>query len=125
MEGWQGLRMQRAMEQDIVVTRLDIADDSFIFHVQGVSGDYMIEIDEDVGMWPPTCDCPDYFWRGDVLCKHIVLCLALMGVDALLLEDCDWEPEQEELYELLGNAPSCVGCSISQNHIINKGTSCN
>ena len=67
MEGWQGLRMQRAVEQDIVVTHLHIADDSFIFHVQGVSGDYMIEIYEDVGMWPPTCDCQGHYRRGDIL----------------------------------------------------------
>ena len=116
--------MRRAMEQDMVVTRLDIADDSFIFHVEGVSGDYMIEIYEDVGVWPPTCDCPDYFGEA-ISYVNTLLCLALMGVGARLLEDCDWEPEQEELYELLGNAPSCVGCSISQNHITNKGTSCN
>ena len=125
MEGWQGLRMQRAVEQDIVVTRLDIADASFIFHVQGVSGEYMIEFYEDVTLWPPTCDCQDYYWRGDVLCKHIILCLVLMGVDAGLLEDSDWEPQQEELYELLGNAPSCVGCTIATNRAVNKGASYN
>ena len=117
--------MRRAIEQDIVVTRLDIADDSFIFHVQGVSGEYIIEIYEDVTLWPPTCDCQDYYWRGDVLCKHIILCIVLMGVDAGLLEDSDWEPQQEELYELLGNAPSCVGCTIATNHGVNKGTSYN
>ena len=63
--------MRRAIEQDIVVTRLDIADDSFIFHVQGVSGEYMIEIYEDVTLWPPTCDCQDYYWRGNALCSNI------------------------------------------------------
>ena len=56
MEGWQGRRMERAQEQDISVTHVDMTDDSFIFHVQGVSGGYMIEIYEDVTLWPPTCD---------------------------------------------------------------------
>ena len=82
--------MKRAQEQDISVTHVDMTDDSFIFHVQGVSGEYMIEIYEDVTLWPPTCDCQDYYWRGDILCKHIILCLVLMGVDAGLLEDSDW-----------------------------------
>ena len=117
--------MDRAIKQDIVVQHLDITDDSFIFQVQGVSGDYLIEIEEDVNLWPPRCDCEDNYWRPDILCKHIVLCLVLMGVDAGLLEDSDWEPQQEELYELLCNAPSCVGCTIATNHGVNKGTSYN
>ena len=121
----QGLRMKRAQEQYISVAHVDCTDDSFIFHVQGVSGEYMIEIYEDVTLWPPTCDCQDYYWRGDILCKHMILCLVLMGVDAGLLEDSDWEPQQEELYELLGNAPSCVGCTIAPNHAVNKGASYN
>ena len=125
MEGWQGRRMKRAQEQDISVTHVDMTHHSFIYHVQGVSGEYMIEIYEDVTLWPPTCDCQDYYWRGDILCKHIILCLVLMGVDAGLLEDSDWEPQQEELYELLCNAPSCVGCTIATNHGVNKGTSYN
>ena len=117
--------MKRALEQGIQVQRVDMTDDSFIFHVQGVSGEYMIEFYEDVTLWPPTCDCQDYYWRGDILCKHIILCLVLMGVDAGLLEDSDWEPQQEELYELLGNAPSCVGCTIAPNRATCKGTSNN
>ena len=96
-----------------------------MFNVQGVSRDYVIEIHEDSDLWPPRCDCEGNYYRPDLLCKHIVLVLALLGVEDHNLEDCAWEPEQEELYELLGNAPSCVGCTMSENHIINKGTSCN
>ena len=103
MDGWQGVRMRRAIEQDIVVTRLDIAVDSFIFHVQGVSGEYMIEIYENATLWPPACDCQNYYWRGDIICKHMLLCLVLMGVDAGL-----WKI-------LIGshNKRSCTNCSAT------------
>ena len=70
MESWQELRMKRAHEQSLVVNHLGTSDDSFIFSVQGLSGEYIIEIHEDVNVWPPRCDCDDNYWRPDLLCKH-------------------------------------------------------
>ena len=125
MDGWQAVRAKRASEHDLSVTSVHCAEDSFCFSVQGVTDEYIVEFNEDVSLWPPRCNCEDNYWRPDLLCKHIVLCLVLMGFDAGLLEDSDWEPQQEELYELLGNAPSCVGCTIAPNHAVNKGASYN
>ena len=112
MEEWQATRLRRAQEQQIFVTRVDCADESFIFDVQGVSGHYEVEICEDVDFWPPRCSCEDNLWRPDVLCKHILVCLKLMGVDEASLSDCRWEPTQEEVFDFLCNAPDCVGGSI-------------
>lgn len=124
METWQKLRLDRARQQDISVTQVDCTasgqalgtdDSTFVFSVQGVSGDYLVEVDENVDMWPPWCDCEDNCWRPDILCKHILLVLALIGVDERNLRDCSWEPAtQQELYEYLSNAPDCVGCTISR-----------
>ena len=122
MEGWQGLRIKRAQEQGLTVTHVDCTEDSFMFNVQGVSSDYVIEIYEDVDFWPPRCDCEDNIWRPDIRCKHILLCLALMGVEERDLEDCNWVPQQEELYAILANAPDCVGCTLSKNHGTKKPT---
>ena len=113
MESWQATRLRRAQEQEILVTRVDRTPESFIFDVQGVSGNYEVEIYEDVDFWPPRCSCEDNMWRGgDVLCKHILVCLKLMGVDEASLSDCRWEPTQEEVFDFLCNAPDCVGGSI-------------
>ena len=112
---WQKLRLRRLHEQDIVVTSLDCVDNSFFFHVQGLSGDYMLEIDEDASLWPPRCDCEDKYWRPEICCKHIILCLAIMGVAEHHLEDCYWQPQQDELYDILSKAHDCVGCSLAHD----------
>ena len=125
MDEWQKLRLKRLYEQDIVVTRVDVIENSFVFHVRGVSADYLIEINEDVECWPPRCDCEDSFWRPGILCKHILLCLQSMGVDDDLLGNCEWEPQQDELYDILSNAPDCVGCTLAKNHDIKKHTAHN
>jgi len=118
MEAWQKLRLERAKEQDIFVTSVDCTNDSLIFTVQGVCDQYLVEVHQNVGMWPPRCNCEDAHWRADVLCKHSLLCLALMGVDGQCLEDCCWEgPTQYELYEYLSNAPDCVGCALAADRI--------
>ena len=122
MDEWQALRLKRANEHDIIVRHLDITDDSFIFQVQGVSGDYLIEIEEDVNLWPPRCDCEDSYWRPDMFCKHIILCLLLMGVDENNLQDCCWQPQQDELFDILSNAPDCLGCTLAKNHDIKTHT---
>ena len=59
MEGWQGVRLQRALDQNIPATRVDCTDDSLFFSVKGVSGDYMVEVHQNVNLWPPRCDCED------------------------------------------------------------------
>ena len=101
------------------VTRLDI-EHAFVFHVQGMSDEYLVEIGDDVEYWPPQCNCEDQYWRPSILCKHIILCLATMGVDEEALGNCDWEPSQDELYEMLANAPSCIGCSLSRARETNE-----
>ena len=122
MDAWQTLRLQRAKEHDIFVTRVDCTDDSFICSVQGLSDEYEVEICQDAELWPPNCTCEDHFWRPDLLCKHILLCFKLMGVEDDLLSDCYWEPDQRDLYEYLCNAPDCVGGSISEHDGKNKST---
>ena len=123
MESWQELRLTRAKAEPIYVTSVECTDDSFVFTVQGVSDEYMVEILEDIAMWPPRCSCLDASWRPGILCKHCILCLRLMGVKESCLEDCYWEPEQHELYEYLCYAPDCVGCSISQQTANGKNKS--
>lgn len=81
---------------------------SFIFVVQGISDDYQVQIYRQIELWPPICTCEDHYWRGS-LCKHIMLCLKLMGVDDQDLGDTTWGPEQGELIQYLCNAHECVG----------------
>ncbi len=109
MEKWQNTRLCRAKKQDIYIYHVHSQEDSFIFVAQGLSDLYTVDVCQDIEMWPPRCDCEDNYWRPDLLCKYIILCLRLMGVEEELLEDCCWEPEQRELYESLCNAPECVG----------------
>ena len=125
MEAWQALRLKRATEQYISVTRLDIIEHAFVFHVQGMSDEYLVEISDDVEDWPPQCNCEDQYWRPGLLCKHIILCLALMGADERDLQDCDWKPRQHELWNILSNAPDCVCGTLAKNHGIKKHTACN
>ena len=115
MESWHQMRLSRAKEQYIYVKSFDSVDGAFIFTVHGVSDVYIVQVEENIEIgWPPQCDCEDYYWRPGVLCKHILLCLSLMGVDEGDLEDSCWEgPTQEEMYEYLSNAPECVGCGIA------------
>ena len=113
MDQWQAMRLSRARDHDICVTRVDCMDDAFCFSVQGLSDDYLVHINESVTYWPPTCNCEDNCWRPEILCKHIILCLSLMGADERDLIDCSWQPQQEELYELLSNAPGCCGCTFA------------
>ena len=125
MDGWQGLRLKRAVVQGIRVQRVDCSEDSFFFLVDGVSDNYIVEISQHVELWPPRCTCDDNHWRPDVLCKHIIACLALMGVPYDLLQDSSWEPEQNDLHEYLFHAPDCVGCALAPNRATCKGTSNN
>ena len=108
MEAWQKLRIVRSKEQDIFVTHVECAEDSLIFCVQGLSDEYLVEIDHDADMWPPRCTCEDNYWRPDLLCKHTLACLKLMGMDESFLSDCVWVPEQQELHKVLVDFV-CVG----------------
>ena len=68
-----------------------------MFEVEGVTDDYIVEINQQADLWPPTCSCEDNAWRPDVLCKHILFVLQLLGVEEEFISDCVWEPEQAEL----------------------------
>lgn len=108
MDDCQRNRLERAKEQDIFVSKVDCMPGSFIFVVQGISDDYQVQIYRQIELWPPICTCEDHYWRGS-LCKHIMLCLKLMGVDDQDLGDTTWGPEQGELIQYLCNAHECVG----------------
>ncbi len=110
MERWQQDRVLRSKEQPISCDRVDTTDDGcFIFSVVGSTGEsYIVEIYEDVNLWPPSCTCEDNTYRP-FLCKHQCYCLRLMGLDEFALEDVFYEPDQVEMYELLSNAPDVVG----------------
>ena len=104
------MRLCRAKEQPIACEELECRQDgSFIFTMRGSVGDhYTVEINEHIDLWPPTCDCQDQDFRPDLLCKHIVYCLLLMGVDEAFLKEWYWEPSQAEVYDILMNAPDVV-----------------
>ena len=106
MEAWQKLRVDRA--KDIFVTHVECAEDSLIFCVQGLSDEYLVEINHVADMWPPRCTCEDNYWRPDLLCKHTLACLKLMGMDEHSLSHYCWCPEQHELHEYLADFV-CVG----------------
>ena len=106
------MRLCRAKDQPITCEGLECRQDgTFIFSMRGSTGElYTVEVNENIDLWPPSCSCNDQFWRPDRLCKHIVYCLLHMGVDEACLEEWCWEPRtQEELYEILMNAPDVVG----------------
>ena len=107
MENWPAVRLKRAKQQPIKCETFETTQDgAFIFSILGTSGErYIVEIHEDIDLWPPRCSCEDNLWRPDVLCKHIVYCLLLMGVDEKLVEERYWEPSQEDMYTILMNAP--------------------
>ena len=108
MEAWQLLRLDRAKKQDIFVIQVECPEDYLIFCVQGQTDEYFVEIDHHADMWPPRCSCEDNYWRPDLLCKHTLACLKLMGMDETCLGDCCWLPEQHELHKVLVDFV-CVG----------------
>ena len=73
-----------------------------------ISSRYLVEVDHHADMWPPRCTCEDNYWRPDLLCKHTLVCLKLMGMDESFLSDCCWVPEQHELHKVLVEFV-CVG----------------
>lgn len=104
MDAWQKLLLERAKEQDLHCFRFHLSDDAACFSVMGLSDIYEIEIFQDADLWPPTCTCEDHAWRrGAVLCKHVLLCLKLMGVEDQWLEDYSWVPSQEDIYVFMRN----------------------
>ncbi len=112
MEEWPALRLRRATNQPIQCVRVETTEDGcFLFTVRGSTGQqaYVVEIHEDVESWPPTCTCEDHYWRPEVLCKHQVHCLLMMGVDDDRLSEWFWEPSQEEMYDILMCAPDAIG----------------
>ena len=101
MEAWQLLRLDRVKKQDMFVTHVDCAEDTLIFCVHGLTDEYLVEVDHHADMWPPRCSCDDNYWRPDLLCKHTLACLKLMGMDERFLGDRCWVPEQHELNKVL------------------------
>ena len=111
------LRLERSQEHALHCLRVSFSDDTVIFCIDGLTDVYTVEINQDAHMWEvgvsPTCTCEDHLWRNCV-CKHIVFALHLMGATDDFLLDCLWDaPDQNELYEWLCNAPSCVGSSAT------------
>lgn len=103
-------RLQRAREHELYVTGLDFTQEgSFLFSIQGLTDDYVVEIQESIEHWPPTCTCEDYNWRS-CSCKHILLILDKLHVSEDCLSDCSWEPTQQQLYEILSEAPGIIDC---------------
>ena len=116
-EEWHKLRLERAKEHDLHCLRVEFTDDSAIFSIEGLTDVYIVEINQYAHMWEvgvsPTCTCEDHLWRN-CICKHIAFALHLMGATDDFLLDCLWRaPDQNELYEWLCNAPSCVGCTVT------------
>ena len=118
---WHRLRLMRAKEHDLHCASVEFSDDSAIFLIDGVTDSYEVEINQNAQLWEvgisPTCTCEDHMWRR-CICKHIAFALCLMGSDDdFLLSYCCWNgPEQDELYDWLSSAPSCVGCSNVLKH---------
>ena len=111
MEQWQATRAHRSRHHDIHCTHLSFSDDSLLFSILGTQGDkYQVEVAEDLDLWPPTCTCEDYIWRGgDFLCKHICYVWRFCQVPEDALGELLWTPaDQETLLEYLCNAPSVV-----------------
>ena len=119
---WQKLRLERAKDQCIYCTEVECTDDGFVFTIVGTTGEeYLVEIYEDAGLWfQKSCSCDDNYWRPGLQCKHLVYCLRMMGVSDDVLEDASWEPAQHEIYDILCNAPDCVGGHISRHGDNNK-----
>ena len=104
MEHWQAVRAKRSREHDIHCTELAFTDHSLVLTILGTQcQEYQVEVYESVELWPPTCTCEDYLWRGgDFLCKHICYCFRRMGVDESALCELYWQPvSQETLLEYL------------------------
>ena len=108
MVKWQALRLQRAKEQDLHCANFTFTDDSAVFWIIGLTGQYEVEVNQDVDI-PPTCTCEDHAWRSDVcFCKHILFVLRELGAVDQDLADCCWELQQADIYELLSSAPAVI-----------------
>ena len=101
----QRQRLDRAVHEDISVAGIDALKDSVVFTVVGLTDVYDVEISQYESLWPPTCTCEDYFYRPDLRCKHVTLCLKLCGVREEDLADALWQAAQDDIYDILTNAP--------------------
>ena len=112
MDEWPALRLRRATRQPIACERIETTEDGcFLFTVRSSTGQqhYIVQIYEDIEEWPPRCTCEDAYWRPEVLCKHQVYCLKMMGVPEDRLSELFWEPSQKEMYDILMCAPEVLG----------------
>ena len=111
MDVWPALRLRRATRQPIACERVETTEDRcFLFTVRSSTGQqrYIVEIDEDIESWPPRCTCEDAFWRPEVLCKHQIYCLKMMGTPDDRLKELFWIPSQIEMYDILMCAPEVL-----------------
>ena len=111
MEAWPSLRLRRATREPIKCAHIESTEDGcFLFTVRSSTGQqhYIVEIHEDIEEWPPRCTCEDAYWRPEVLCKHQVYCLKMMGAPEDRLSELFWEPSQEQMYDILMCAPEVL-----------------
>ena len=120
MDEWQRIRLDRAKRHGLHCARVEFSDDSAMLLIDGVTGQYTVEVNQHADLWPPTCTCEDHTWRPDLFCKHFAFALKLMGIDDELLLDCTWEPDQQDIYKHMSNAPDCVGCSLAADRTETK-----
>lgn len=95
METWSEVRVKRSKDQGIRCDDVISTDAGWICSVIGVTDCYIIEIDDE---WPPRCNCEDSYWRADVLCKHIMHILLMLGIDENRVMDIDYHPTKDEQY---------------------------
>ena len=110
MSSWQHTRATRALEHELGVRGIAFTEDGdVIFHVDGVSDEYLVTINQDAAMFCPACDCNDSVFRGpDLRCKHVCHVLLELRLPLEDVEDPLYEPTQAELIELLASAPDIV-----------------
>ncbi len=112
MEERPSLRLRRATQEPIACERIETTEDGcFLFTVRSSTGQqrYIVEIYENIESWPPRCTCEDAYWRPEVLCKHQIYCLKMMGTPDDRLKELFWIPSQEEMFDILMCAPDAVG----------------
>ena len=106
------MRVQRSKDHDIRCTRLHYTDTSAVFTVVGTQGDvYPVEVAENLDLWPPTCACEDYVWRGPDFCVSIScsVCASWVSRKTRCGNYSGNLSIKKTLLDFLCNAPDVVG----------------
>ena len=109
----QQLRIQRSSDHEIVCTSMECTDEGcFVFDIVGSTGEYLVEIYENVELWELcSCSCEDNAHRP-YLCKHLCFVFRALGADDAMIETLfRAAPSQELLYVFLSNASNVVNRS--------------